>query len=85
MADDTLERPEKMTIPVEISICARILPRDWLTSQEHLPRLEVEELQHVVEDTDEYPVKQGQEHRTSDGVVSGCCSACVCMCVMFSS
>lgn len=57
MADDTLDRPEKMTIPKEISICFRTLAQDVLTGEEHLPRLEVEEIQDVVEDTDEYPVK----------------------------
>jgi hypothetical protein len=57
MADDTLDRPEKMTIPKEISICFRTLAQDVLTGEEYLPRLEVEEIQDVVEDTDEYPVK----------------------------
>jgi hypothetical protein len=47
MADDTLDRPEKMTIPMEISMCFRILAQDVLTSEEHLPRLEVEEIQDV--------------------------------------
>jgi hypothetical protein len=66
-AEETFERPEKMTTPKTSATVQPIV----LTSQEHLPRVEVEQIQAVTEETDEGPVEQRQEKGTGDGVVRG--------------
>lgn len=56
IAEETLDRPEKTTIPRMSAYVFADAEGASLTSQEDLPRFEIKQIEHIAKDTDKNPV-----------------------------